>query len=110
MELVVAYASTYTQTVGKRDAFWTALDRVVKGEPEHEHPFVLMDADARTGRRGAAGLESEECKVLGAYDRETLSENGERLFFFPNNHIPSYKSALHRTGYESIKATVRTKR
>ena len=47
--------------------------------PEHEQLFVLMDANARTGRRGGGKLGSEECKVLGAYGRDTLNDNGEGL-------------------------------
>ena len=45
----------------KKNAFWTALERVVKEVPEHEQLFVLMDANARTGRRGGGKLGSEEC-------------------------------------------------
>ncbi|CAM9733637.1 unnamed protein product, partial [Ascophyllum nodosum] len=48
---VAGYAPTDTQFVGKTNAFWTALERVVKEVPEHEQLFVLMGANARTGRR-----------------------------------------------------------
>ena len=41
-----------------------------------------MDANARTGRRAGGKLGSEECKVLDAYDRDTLHDHGERLFSF----------------------------
>ena len=34
-----------------------------------------MDANARTGRRGGGKLGSEECKVFGAYGRDTLNDN-----------------------------------
>ena len=57
---VVGYAPTDTRSVGKKNAFWTALERVVKEAPEHEQLFVLMDANARTGRRGGGKLGSEE--------------------------------------------------
>ena len=67
---VVGYAPTDTQSVGKKEAFWTALERVVvKKVPEHEQLFVLIDTNAHTGRRGGGRLESEECKVNGAYGR-----------------------------------------
>ena len=59
MTFVVAYAPTDTQSVGKKHIFWTALERVVKEVPEHEQLFVLMDANARTGRRGRGKLGSE---------------------------------------------------
>ena len=52
MTFVVGYAPTDTQYVGKKHAFWTALERVVKEVQEHEQLFVLMDANARAGRRG----------------------------------------------------------
>ena len=83
---VVGYAPTDTQSLRKKNAFWTALERVVKEVPEHEQLFVLMDANARTGRRGGGKLGSEECKVLGAYGRNNLNDNGERLLSFSANH------------------------
>ena len=86
MTFVVGYTPTDTQSVGKKNAFWTALERVVKEVPEHEQLFVLMDADERTGRRGGGKLGSEECKVFGAYGRDTLNDNGERLLSFSANH------------------------
>ena len=48
---VVGYAPTETQNANNKHAFWTSLDRVVKEVPKHEQLFVLMDANARTGRR-----------------------------------------------------------
>ena len=53
---VVAYAPTETQNANRKHAFWTSLDRVVEGVPEHEQLFVLMDANARTGRREKDGF------------------------------------------------------
>ena len=49
--IVVAYAPTDSQA-GRKKVSCTALDRVVKDVPEHEHLFVLMDANTRMGRRG----------------------------------------------------------
>ena len=51
----------------------------MKKVPEHEQLFVLKDANTRTGRRGGEKLGSVECKVLGAYSRDTLNDIGERL-------------------------------
>ena len=39
--------------------------------PKHEQLFVLMDANARTGRRGKGQMESKDSKILGAYGRDT---------------------------------------
>ena len=66
--------------------------------PKHEQLFVLMDANARTGRRekGQANARtgrrekgqvgSKDTKILGAYGRDTLNDNGELLLSFANNH------------------------
>ena len=78
MTFVVGYAPTDTRSVGKKNAFWTALERVVKDVPEHEQLFLLMDANAHTGRREGWKLGSEECKFLGAYGQDTLNDIGER--------------------------------
>ena len=42
MTFVVGYAPTDTHSLRKNNAFWTALERVVKEVPEHEQLFVLM--------------------------------------------------------------------
>ena len=73
----VAYAPIETHRVSKKHAFWTTLERAVKDVPRHEQLFVLMDANARTGRweEGRAG--NKDDKILGAYVRNTLNDNGE---------------------------------
>ena len=57
-----------------------------KDVPRHEQLFVLMDANARTGRREKGGVGSKDNKSLGAYGRDTLNDNGELLLSFDNNH------------------------
>ena len=105
MTIVVGYAPTDTQSVGKKNDFWTALERVVKEVPEHEQLFVLMDANARTGRRGGGKLGSEECKVLGAYGRDTLNDNGERLLLFSANHELALLNTFFSTTKNAISHT-----
>ena len=61
--------------------------------------FVLIDANAITGRCRGGKLGSEECKVLGAYGRDTLNDNGERLFSYFANH----KFALLNTFFSTAK-------
>ena len=102
---VVGYAPTNTQSVGKKNAFWTALERVVKEVPEHKQPFVLMDANARTGRRGGGKLGSEECRVLGAYGRNYLNDNGERLLSFSANHELALLNTFFSTAKNAISHT-----
>ena len=53
---------------------------------KHEQLFVLMDANARTGRREKGQVGSKDSKILGAYGRNTLNDNGELLLSFANNH------------------------
>ena len=83
---VVAYAPTEPQNANNKHAFWTSLDRVVEEVPKHEQLFVLMDANARTGRREKGQVGSKDSKILGAYGRDTLNDNGELLLSFANHH------------------------
>ena len=80
------YTPTEIHDASKKHAFWTTLDRAVKNVPRHEQLFVLMDANARTGRREKGGVGSKDSKILGAYGRDTLNDNGELLLSFANNH------------------------
>ena len=86
----VAYAPTETQNASNKHAFWTTLDRAAKKVPRHEQLFVLMDANAMdanacTGRKEKGGVGSKDDKILGAYGRDTLNDNGELLLSFANN-------------------------
>ena len=83
---VVANAPTETQNANNKHAFWTSLDRAVEEVPKHEQLFVLMDANARTGRRDKGQVGSKDSKFLGAYGRDTLNDSGELLLSFANNH------------------------
>ena len=42
----------------------------------HKQLFVLMDANARTGKRGEGGVGSKDNKVLRPYGWDTLNDNG----------------------------------
>ena len=105
MTFVVGYAPTDTQSVGKTNAFWTALERVVKEVSEHEQLFVLMDVNARAGRRGGGKLGSEECNVLRAYGPDTLDDNGERLLSFSANHELALLNTFFSTAKNAISHT-----
>ena len=83
---VVAYAPTETQNANNKHAFWTSLGRVVEEVRKHEQLFVLMDANARTGRREKGQVGSKDSNILGAYGRDTLNDNRELLLSFANNH------------------------
>ena len=71
---VVAYAPTETQNANKKHAFWTSLDRIVEEVPKHEQLFVLMDANARTGRR-EKGQVGAKFSVPTAETPSTTTEN-----------------------------------
>ena len=89
---IVGYAPTLDKTTSENDYFWSSLDEVVKGVPSRDHLLVLMGANARTGTRGIGWTDS---KVLGAYGRDELNDNGERLLI----HGTDNKLALLNTCY-----------
>ena len=75
--------------------------------PKHEQLFMLMDVNARTGRREKGGVESEDNKIIGDYGRDTLNDNGELLLSFAKNHdlatvnkffSPAYHILIRSTG------------
>ena len=82
----VAYAPTETHNAGNKHAFWATLDRAVKKVPRHKQLFVLMDANAHTGRGEKGEVGSKDNKIRGAYGRDTLNDNGDLLLSFANNH------------------------
>ena len=63
---------------------------MVKGVPSGDYLLVLMDANARTGMRV---IEWTDSKVMGAYGRDELYGNGERLLI----HATRNKLALFNT-------------
>ena len=52
--------------------------------PKHKQLFVLMNANARTGRRKKGQVGSKD--ILGAYGRDTLNDHRELLLPYANNH------------------------
>ena len=68
--LFVAYAPTETQNATNKNAFWTSLDKAVEEVPRHEQLFVLVDANACTGRKEKGQVGSKDSKILGAYGRD----------------------------------------
>ena len=79
----MAYAPTETQNASNKHAIWTSLDKAVEEVPRH---VVLMDANARRGGREKGQVGSKDSKILGAYDRDALSDNGELLLSFASSH------------------------
>ena len=73
---IVGYAPTLDKSIRENDYSCSSLDQVVKGVPSRDHLLVLMDANDCTGMRGIGWTESI---VLGAYGRDELNDNGDRL-------------------------------
>ena len=69
---------------------------------ENDYLFILMDADARTRRRGGGKLGSEECNVLEVYGRDTLKDNGQQLLSCSANHGLALLNAFFSTAKNAI--------
>ena len=82
----------------------SALNSTVASVPAREHVFVLTDANARTGKRGEGGGEIDS-KVLGAYGRDVLNENGKLLLRFAEDN----KLALLNTFFAPLKVAYHTR-
>ena len=77
------------------------LNCTVASVPAREYVFVSTDANARTGKRGEGGGEADS-KVLDAYGRDMLNENGKLLLDF----IEGNKLALLNTFFCTFKSGV----
>ena len=65
---------TVSNTREQKDVFWADLESAVSREPSSDYPFVVIDANARTGVR----MGEEDCKVIGSYGRGTrVSDSNE---------------------------------
>ena len=85
---VAAYAPTEEAPEGQKAKYMAALNCTVGSVPAREYVLVLTDANARTGKRGEGGGETDR-KVLGAYGRDKLNENGKLLLgFAEDNKLP----------------------
>ena len=104
VNFVVAYAPNRLCTKNtelKNIFFWQKLECLVEQIPTKECLFVLIDANARTGRR-VAGCGDDESRVLGAYGRDARNDNGERLLSFATN----CKLALTNTFFSTRKGGI----
>ena len=66
-------------------AFWDRLDSLVQRIPAKECLYVLMDANARTGRR-IEGESLQDEGILGTYGRDELNDNGKLLLSFATDN------------------------
>ena len=98
---VVSYAPTKEAPEGQKGKYMAALNCTVASVPAREYVFALTDANARTGKRGEGGGETDS-KVLGAYGRDKLNENGKLLLGFAEDN----KLTLLRTFFCTPKNSV----
>ena len=104
VNFVVGYAPTEPSDSEKKRAFWHRLDSLVQRIPKKECLFVLMDANACTGEQ----IESERTVddgVLGAYGRDELNDNGERLLNFAIDNKLAVTNTLFSTHKGGISHT-----
>ncbi|CAB1101716.1 unnamed protein product [Ectocarpus sp. CCAP 1310/34] len=96
---VVGYAPTETVRttaggdVNAKDSFWTAPDAAIREVHSRDHLVVLMDANARTGRRRDGCCDA---KIMGAYGRDIMNNNGERLLGLASDNQLSLTSTCFR--------------
>ena len=77
VNLVVPYSPREANPNAElKEVFWKKLGYLVKQIPTKELLFVLIDANARTGKRMEG---CDDCRVLGEYGRDELNNNGKRL-------------------------------
>ena len=98
---VVPYAPTEEAPEGQKAKYMLALNCTVASVPVREYVFVLTDATAKTGKTGDGGGEADS-KVLGAYGRDVLNENGKLLLGFAEGN----KLALLNTLFCTLKIGV----
>ena len=101
VNFVVGYAPTEPSDSEKKRAFWHSLDSLVQRIPKKECLFVLMDANARTGEK-IEGERTEDDRVLGAYGRDELNNNGKRLLNFATDN----KLAVTNTFFSTRKGGI----
>ena len=76
--------------------FWQTLEDLVEQILTKECLFVLIDANAGTGRK-VVGCGDGEYRGLGAYGCHVLNDNGKRLLSFATNYKLALTIAFFRT-------------
>ena len=74
--------------------------------PKHEQLFVLMDANARTGRREKGKVGSKDSKIIGAYGRDTLNDHRKLLLSFANSHDLALVNTFFSTPKDGVSHTL----
>ena len=101
---VLAYAPTEEAPEGQKDKYMAALKCTVASIPAREYVSVLTDENARTAKRGEDGGEADR-KVLGAYGRDKLNENGKLLLGFAEDNKLALLNTLFCTPKSGVSYT-----
>ena len=101
VNFISAYAPTEVSKDETKQAFWDRLDSLVQRIPAKECLYVLMDANARTGRR-IEGESLQDEGILGTYGRDELNDNGKLLLSFATDN----KLAIINTFFSTRKGGV----
>ncbi|CAB1111436.1 unnamed protein product [Ectocarpus sp. CCAP 1310/34] len=105
---VVGYAPSETvrttagSDVNAMDSFWTALDAAIREVHSRDHLVVLMDANAGSDRRRDGCCDA---KIMGAYGRDIMNHNGERLLGLASDNQLSLTNTYFRTPKGGVQHT-----
>ena len=98
--LVVAYAPTEANPDAElKEVSGRKLGHIVNQIPAKESLFVQIDANSRSGRRTAG---CHDGRVLEAYGRDELNNNGKRLLSLASDN----KLALTNTIFSARKGEI----
>ena len=100
---VVACVPTEESPEGQKAKYTAALNCTVASVPTRDI-FVLTDANAWEGKRGEGGGEADS-KVLGAYRRDKLNENGKLLLVFAEDNKLALLSLFFSTPKSGVSHT-----
>ena len=98
---MVAYAPTEEAPEGQNAKHMAALNCTAASVRAREYVFILTYANAGIGKRGEGGREADS-KVLGAYGRDMLNEDGKLLLDFAEDN----KLALRNTFFCILQSDV----
>ena len=103
VNFVSAYAPTEVSKDETKQVFWGRFDSLVQGIPGKECLYMLMNANARTGRR-IEGESLQDEGDLRTYGRDDLNDNGKLLLSFATDN----KLAIMTPSSVRVKAEFRT--
>ncbi|CAM9508001.1 unnamed protein product, partial [Sphacelaria rigidula] len=92
---IVGYAPTETAQGSEKNKFWKTISSSIAEVPKNEHLVLMMDANARTGKREGEGM--DDVRVLGEYGRGTKNDNGRRLLKRAGAHKMVITNTVFRT-------------